>query len=291
MKRSKKITIGIILFFVIIAVIIVGRYSMGLYFEKKFSKRPPPGIIVEVVTNKNFSQTLESYCTSLSSKTTSFKIKKNELLEPINFNTKVNKGDILAKLSNKTITAPFSGVIGKRGISGSSLGGENTIILTLDDSRRILCDLTIPETYAAILKKGFKLNATFSAYKDKTFSRTIELVASRVDAQTRSILARAKINNENLEILPGSLLEIEILYNEKNALSIPDTALIMEGNKKFVYQVIENNMIKKTETETGVRDQENLEVLDGLTQGDKVVAEGLTKVRPNMKIKPIIKSQ
>ena len=291
MKRSKKITIGIILFFVIITVIIVGRYSMGLYFEKKFSKRPPPGIIVEVVTNKNFSQTLESYCTSLSSKTTSFKIKKNELLEPINFNTKVNKGDILAKLSNKTITAPFSGVIGKRGISGSSLGGENTIILTLDDSRRILCDLTIPETYAAILKKGLKLNATFSAYKDKTFSGTIELVASRVDAQTRSILARAKINNENLEILPGSLLEIEILYNEKNALSIPDTALIMEGNKKFVYQVIENNMIKKTEIETGVRDQENLEVIDGLTQGDKVVAEGLTKVRPNMKIKPIIKSQ
>jgi len=291
MKRSKKITIGIILFFVIITVIIVGRYSMGLYFEKKFSKRPPPGIIVEVVTNKNFSQTLESYCTSLSSKTTSFKIKKNELLEPINFNTKVNRGDILAKLSNKTITAPFSGVIGKRGISGSSLGGENTIILTLDDSRRILCDLTIPETYAAILKKGLKLNATFSAYKDKTFSGTIELVASRVDAQTRSILARAKINNENLEILPGSLLEIEILYNEKNALSIPDTALIMEGNKKFVYQVIENNMIKKTEIETGVRDQENLEVLDGLTQGDKVVAEGLTKVRPNMKIKPIIKSQ
>ena len=291
MKRSKKITIGIILFFVIITVIIVGRYSMGLYFEKKFSKRPPPGIIVEVVTNKNFSQTLESYCTSLSSKTTSFKIKKNELLEPINFNTKVNKGDILAKLSNKTITAPFSGVIGKRGISGSSLGGENTIILTLDDSRRILCDLTIPETYAAILKKGLKLNATFSAYKDKTFSGTIELVASRVDAQTRSILARAKINNENLEILPGSLLEIEILYNEKNALSIPDTALIMEGNKKFVYQIIENNMIKKTEIKTGVRDQENLEVLDGLTQGDKVVAEGLTKVRPNMKIKPIIKSQ
>ena len=291
MRRSKKITIAIVIFFLVIALIIIGRYGVGLYFKKKFSKRPPPGVIVEVVSNKNFSQSLESYCTSLSSKTTSFKIKKNELLEPINFGTKVNKGDILAKLSNKTITAPFSGVIGKRGISGSSLGGENTIILTLDDSRRILCDLTIPETYAAILKKGLKLNATFSAYKDKTFSGTIELVASRVDAQTRSILARAKINNENLEILPGSLLEIEILYNEKNALSIPDTALIMEGNKKFVYQVIENNMIKKTEIETGVRDQENLEVLDGLTQGDKVVAEGLTKVRPNMKIKPIIKSQ
>ena len=123
MKRSKKITIAIVIFFLVIALIIISRYGVGLYFKKKFSKRPPPGVIVEVVSNKNFSQSLESYCTSLSSKTTSFKIKKNELLEPINFDTKVNKGDILAKLSNKTITAPFSGVIGKRGISGSSLGG------------------------------------------------------------------------------------------------------------------------------------------------------------------------
>ena len=291
MKRSKKITIGIIIFFVIIAAIIIGRYLMGLYFEKKFSKRPPPSVIVEVVTSKSFSQTLESYCTSLSSKTTSYKIKKNELLEPINFNQKVNKGDVIAKLSSNTIIAPFSGVIGKRGISASSLGGENTIILTLDDSRRILCDLAIPETYAAILKKDLKLNATFSAYKDKTYSGIIESVASRVDAQTRSILARAKINNENFEILPGSLLEIEILYNEKNALSIPETALIMEGNKKFIYKIIENNTIKKTEIKTGVRDQGNLEVIDGLTRGDKVIAEGLNKVRSGMKVKPIIKSQ
>ena len=138
MKRAKKITTAIIIFFLIIVVIIAGRYAIGLYFKKKFSKRPPPGVIVEVITNKSFSQSLESYCTSLSSKTTSFKIKKDELLEPINFNMKVNKGDVIAKLISKTITAPFAGIIGKRGISGSSLGSENTIILTLDDSRKIL---------------------------------------------------------------------------------------------------------------------------------------------------------
>ena len=57
MKRSKKITIGIIIFFIVITIIVVGRYSVGLYFKKKFSKRPPPGVIVEIVSNKNFSQT------------------------------------------------------------------------------------------------------------------------------------------------------------------------------------------------------------------------------------------
>ena len=291
MKRSKKITTFIIIFFLVIALIIIGRYAVGLYFKKKFSKRPPPGVVVEIVSSKNFSQSLESYCTSLSSKTTSYKIKKNELLEPINFNSKVNKGDVIAKLSSKIITAPFSGIIGKRGISGSSLGSENTIILTLDDSRKILCDLKIPETYAAVLKKDLKLKAKFSAYKDKSYEGKIESIASRVDPQTRSILARAKINNENTEIIPGSLLEIEIFYNEKDALSVPDTSIMYEGSKKFIYKIIENNMIKKTEVETGVRYKGNLEILSGLNEGDKIIAEGLTKVRPGMKVKPIIKSQ
>ena len=291
MKRSRKITIGIIIFFVVIAIVIIGRYSVGLYFKKKFSKRSPPGVIVEIVENKNFSQSLESYCTSLSSKTISYKIKKNELLEPINFDVRVKKGDIIVKLTSKSISAPFSGILGKRGISGSSLGSENTIILTLDDSRKILCDLKIPEVYAAVLKKDLKLRATFSAYKEKTYEGKIESVASRVDAQTRSILARAQINNENSEIIPGSLLEIEILYNEKEALGVPDTSIMYEGSKKFIYKIIENDIIKKTEIATGVRNKGNLEVLNGLYEGDKIIAEGLTKVRPGMKVKPIIKSQ
>jgi len=291
MRRSKKITITIAIFFLVIALIIIGRYGVGLYFEKKFSKRPAPGVIVEIISNKNFSQSLESYCTSLSSKTSSYKIKKNELLEPINFNKKVNKGDVIAKLSTKTIIAPFAGVIGKRGISGSSLGSENTIMLTLDDSSKVLCDLKIPEVYAAVLKKDLKLNAKFSAYKDKTYKGKIESIASRVDAQTRSILARAKINNEDHEIIPGSLLEIEIFYNEKDALSVPDTSVMYEGSKKFIYKIIEDDMIKKIEIETGIRNKGNLEVLSGINEGDKIIAEGLTKVRPGMKVKPIIKTQ
>ena len=275
----------------VIAIIVIGRYSVGLYFKKKFSKRPPPGVVVEIVSNKNFSQTLESYCTSLSSKTISYKIKKDELLEKIDFDIKVKKGDVIAKLTSKVIVAPFAGVIGKRGISGSSLGSENTIILTLDDSRKVLCDLKIPEVYAAVIKKNLKLNATFSAYKNKIYEGKIESVASRIDAQTRSILARAQIDNQNSEIIPGSLLEVEIFYNEKSTLSIPDTSIMYEGSKKFVYQIVENNMIKKAEVELGVRSQGNIEVLNGLKEGDKVIAEGLTKVRPGMKVNPINKSQ
>ena len=230
MKRSKKVTIGIITFFVIVATVIGGRTAMGIYFKKKFGKRPPPGVIVEIVSEKKFSQTIESYCTALSSKTTSFKIKKSELVEPIDFEAKVKKGDIIARLSSKTIMAPFEGRIGTRGISSSILGTDS-IILTLDDSEKIFCDLQIPEVFAAVLKKDLKVNAKFLAYKDKLYRGIIVSKASRVDAQTRSILARAQINNEDLEILPGSLLDIELLYNEKESLSVADTAIIFEDEK------------------------------------------------------------
>ena len=219
MKRSKKVTIGIIIFFIIVATVIGGRTAMGIYFKKKFGKRPPPGVVVEMVSEKEFSQTIESYCTALSSKTTSFKIKKSDLLEPIKLQTKVKKGGVIAKLQNKTITAPFTGKIGTRGISSSILGTDS-IIVTLDDANRILCDLQIPEVFAAVLKKGLKVNAKFLAYKNKSYDGIIVSHASRIDAQTRSILARAQINNENLEILPGSLLDIEVFYNDLSLIHI-----------------------------------------------------------------------
>ena len=288
MKRSKKVTIGIIIFFIIVATVIGGRTAMGIYFKNKFGKRPPPGVIVEIVSEKKFSQTIESYCTALSSKTTSFKIKKSELVEPIDFEAKIKKGDVIARLSSKTIIAPFEGRIGTRGISSSILGTDS-IILTLDDSEKIFCDLQIPEVFAAVLKKDLKVNAKFLAYKDKLYRGIIVSKASRVDAQTRSILARAQINNGDLEILPGSLLDIELLYNEKESLSVADTAIIFEDEKKFVYKVLDSNRIKKTEVVTGIRREGNLEILEGLSANDKVVREGLTRLADGMVVKPIIR--
>ncbi len=287
MKKSKKVTIGILLFFIVIAVIIGGRSAIGNHFKKKFSKRPPPGVIVEVVKEKNFSQTIESYCTALSSQSVSFKIKKSELIEPINFGKKVKRGDIIAKLSSKNIIAPFSGKTGTRGISSSILG-TNSIMLTLDDSKSILCDLQIPEVFAGVLKKGLRINAKFLAYEDKNYEGVIDSVASRIDAQTRSILARAKIKNKDLEILPGSLLDIQLFYNEKKALSVADTSIIFEDKKKFIYRILESNKIEKVQIVTGIRKDGNLEVLSGLEESDKIVKEGLTRLNKGMTVKPLI---
>ena len=260
---------------------------MGVYYKKKFGKRPPPGVVVEIVSEKKFNKTIESYCTALSSKTTSFKIKKSELIEQIKFRA-IKKGEVIAKLQDKTITAPFSGTLGTRGISSSILGTDSMIV-TLDDSKKILCDLQIPEVFAAVLKRGLRVNAKFLAYKDKLYGGIIISHASRVDAQTRSILARAQINNKDLEILPGSLLDIQLLYDEKQALSVADTSIIFEDEKKFVYKILDNNKIEKIEVTTGIRKEGNLEILKGLNTNDKIVKEGLARLADGMVVRPIIK--
>tara|TARA_B100000809_G_scaffold249388_1_gene280679 strand:- start:43 stop:918 length:876 start_codon:yes stop_codon:yes gene_type:complete len=288
MKRSTKITSIIIVFFLIIASVIIGRTMIGMHFEKKFSKRPPPELIVTTVKNYNFSQRLESFGTALPSKTKSFRLKKSELLTPIKFNQEVKKGDIIANLSTGNIIAPFDGILGKRGLSDDVLVSESSIILTLDDSTIIFSDLKVPETYVAVIKKGLPIEATFSGYKNKIYIGEVDSVASRINAETRTLLVRIKIINDNSKLIPGALLEVAIKYNEKNSLGVPDTAVMLEGSKIYVYKVLENNTVKKTEIETGIRNKGNLEIVSGLQMGDKIIAEGLSKTNPGGKIKPII---
>ncbi len=288
MKRSTKITSIIIIFFFIIAAVIIGRTMIGNHFQKKFSKRQPPGLLVTIVKNYNFTQKLESFGTALPNKTKSFRLKKSEILSPIEFNKEVKKGDIIAKLKSGNIIAPFNGILGKRGLSDDVLVSESSIILTLDDSSIIFSDLKIPETYAAVMKKGLLIEATFSGQKNKIYLGEVDSVASRINAETRSLLVRIKIVNDNFELIPGALLEVSIKYNERNSLGVPDTGVIFEGNKIYVYKVIENDIVKKTEIETGIRSKGNLEIVSGLQSGDKIVAEGLGKTRPGGKIKPII---
>jgi len=289
MKRSTKISSAIITFFLIIAIVIIGRTMIGNHFKKKFSKRPPPGIIVKEVVYKSFSENIESFGTAVSKKTESFRIKRDNLISELTLKEFVKKGDLIVKLKDKNIIAPFNGMLGYRGITGDILGSDNSIIITLDDNSIIYSDLKIPEIFAPFIKKNLPITARFSGSKNRTYSGKIYAVSSRINAETRSLLIRVRIENKNSELIPGSLLEVVINYNERNSLGIPDTSLMIVGNKTYVYKVSEDNITSKTEIEIGIRDDGFIEVISGLSEGETIVAEGLKKVRPRGKIKPIKK--
>ena len=287
MKRSTKTISIILVFFLIIATVIIGRTMIGNHFKKKFSKRPPPGIIVTEVVKKEFSEKIETFGTAISKKSKTYKIKKDDILNDLALKNFVKKGEILIKLKSGDIIAPFNGVLGYTGLTEDILISNNIFIITLDDNSTIYSDIKIPENYSASIKKGLPVEVKISSYKEKTFYGEVDFVSSRINADTRSLLSRIKVKNPNLELISGSLLEVVVKFNLRNSLSVPDTSIIIEGDKSYVYKIDNENVANKTEVNIGLRGTKNIEIISGLSQGDIVVAEGLKKVRPRGKIKPI----
>ena len=262
---------------------------IGIHFKKKFSKRPPPGIIVTEVVNKEFYEKIETFGTAISKKSETFKIKKDDLFEDLKLKDFVEKDDILIKLKSGNIIAPFSGVLGYTGLTEDILVSNNIFIITLDDNSTIYSDIKIPENYSASIKKGLPIDVKLSSYKDKIFQGEIDFVSSRINADTRSLLSRIKVENENLELISGSLLEVSVKFNMRTSLSVPDTSVMVEGDKSYVYKINNQNVAIKTKVNIGQRTNKNVEITSGLIEGDIIVAEGLKKVRPQGKIKPINK--
>ena len=262
---------------------------IGNHFKKKFSKRPPPGIIVTEVVKKEFSEKIETFGTAISKKSKTFKIKKDDLFEDINLKNFVKKGEILIKLKSGNIIAPFSGVLGYTGLTEDILVSNNIIIITLDDNSVVYSDIKIPENYSTSIKKGLPVEVRLTSYKNKIFVGEVDFVSSRINADTRSLLSRIKVKNKNLELISGSLLEVGVKFDLRNSLSVPDTSVMIEGDKSYVYKINKENIANKTEIRTGIRTDKSIEITSGLTEGDIIVAEGLKKVRPRGKIKPIKK--
>ena len=287
MKRSTKIITIITVFFLVIAIVITARTMIGNHFKKKFSKRPPPGIIVTEVVKEEFAEKLQTFGTAISSKSETFKVRKNDVIGELNLKDKVKKGDLILNLKSGNVVAPFDGVLGYTGLTEDIFVSDNIFIITLDDNSIIFSDIKVPESYAPFIRKGLPVEARVSSYKDKFFSGEIDFISSRINADTRSILARIKIDNKDLELLSGSLLEITVKFNLRESLSVPDTSIMMEGEKSYIYTVSNENIANKTEIEIGLRGDGKVEILSGITEGDQIVAEGLKKVRPNGKIEPI----
>lgn len=286
MNTKKKIIIFLLIFFIVIASIIVGRAIIGSKIQKEIKKASsrPSGVIAYTVIEKDFFEKIETFGTAIANRSFSIRIKKENIIRSIDFNKQqfVKKGTVIASLNSGEIIAPFEGRLGKREITPGILGDSNSIIATLDDTSKLKVDVKLPENYLGILKNGLRAEATTDAF-NKIFNGEVKTISSRVDPTSRSILAQIEILNPNFELIPGILLNIKVIFNEKKSLSIPEESLIIQGDDKFVY-LIENNILKKQKVKTGLRNFGYIEVLSGIKNGDQIVAEGTNKVRNKAKV-------
>ena len=288
MKTKTKIIIFLSVITIILAAIIGGRAIIAQKISVKIaeSKKAPVGVIATKAKYSQFYNQIESFGTAISNQSYSIRIKKDNLVSSVNFDSYpyVKKGTVIATLvNNEKIIAPFDGRIGKREITPGILGGENSIIANLDDIKFLKLDIKLPENYLGVIKQGLKVEVSTDAFP-KIFKGIIETISSRVDPTTRSILVQAKIQNENEELIPGMLLNAKVIFNEKQSLGVPEEALLIQGDDKYIYK-INNNEIVQTKVAIGRRNFGKVEILSGLNENDLILAEGTNKVRPKSKVK------
>ena len=287
MKTSTKIKTFIIIILVAITIIITARHFIGLHFKKKFSVRPAPGVIVQEVKKSQFYKSIETFGTAIAQNSKTYRIKKDDVLGNLRIENRfVKKGEIIAALKDSNnIVADFEGKLGKREIAQGVLGSDS-LIITLDDLKKIIIDIKIPESYVGILKPGLKAEISSSAFLGKIFKGKVSSISSRIDPSTRSILARISVNNKNFEIIPGQLLTVKIIYNEVNQIGVSESAVTIQGNTSFVY-IVKSDIAEKRNIKIGNRNFGKVSVLSGIKEGDLVISEGVSKVRNKTKVKII----
>ena len=285
-KTSTKIKGFLIIIFIAIFTTIAARHFIGLHFKKKFSVRPAPGVIVNTVEKSLFYKSIETFGTAIAQNSKAYRVQASEVEGKINIENRfVKKGEVILTLKDgEQLIADFAGKLGKREIAQGVLGSES-LIITLDDLKRIVIDIKVPENYVGVLKTGLKAEVTSSAYK-KIFNGKIETISSRIDPSTRSILSRIVVDNSDSEIIPGQLMTVKIIYDEIDQIGVPESAVTIQGNTAFVYTV-DNDVVQKRNIEIGKRNFGKVSVLSGLNEGEVVIAEGVSKVRDKAKVKII----
>ena len=286
MKTTSKIKTILIIIFIIIFSIIAARHFVGLHFKKKFSVRPAPGVIVKTVEKSTFYKSIETFGTAIAQNSKTYRIKKDEIREKLDVEGRfVKAGDIIATLKNDDqVIAEIEGRLGKREIAQGVLGTDS-LIITLDDLKKIIIDIKVPENFVNILKSGLKAEISSTAF-NKIFVGNIESVSSRVDPSTRSILARVIVDNSKFEIIPGQLLTVKIIYDEIQQIGVPESSVTIQGKTAFVY-VVNGRTVDKKNIKIGKRNFGKVSVLDGVSEGDQIVVEGVSKIRDKSKIKII----
>ncbi len=193
-----------------------------------------------------------------------------------------------ARAGDRTIRAPFSGVLGLSTVTAGTLVNPGAVIATLDDIDVVRVDFPIPERYLAVLRPGTAITATIDAYGDEVFTGRIALIDTRVNEATRSITARAEIANPGARIRPGMAVRVAVQQGVRQGIAVPEAAVQYEGDGAFVYRIANSERgatAQRVVVETGAVEGGFVEILSGLSNGDRVVGSGLNRIQPNAPVR------
>ncbi len=188
---------------------------------------------------------------------------------------------IQSRINDRVITAPFDGVVGLRKISVGALVKPGDLIATIDDDTVMKLDFSVPATLLTALSPGTPITGRTSAFGDRKFAGTIRSVDTRIDPVTRTVAVRAEIPNPERLLKPGLLMTVEVMSNQREAVCIPEEALLPSGRNQFVW-IAEDGpggpIARRLQVTVGARRPGEVEIVSGLKAGQRVITHGALKV-------------
>lgn len=185
-----------------------------------------------------------------------------------------------AQIDKTVIRAPFSGRLGLRLVSEGAYVSPATIIGTLQETDKIKIDFSVPESYVNLVKTGKTIHIQTITSKDD-FTATISAIEPQINAATRNIKVRARLNNGTIS--PGAF--VKVLLNEKlKGIVVPTNAIIPEALANQLVLVKQGKAVFQN-VETGIRNSDVVEITEGVSIGDTIVVSGVLYVRPNGNVK------
>ena len=205
----------------------------------------------------------------------------NRLTEKIRLTGKVD--EIKAKINDLVLKAPFDGTIGLRNYSVGAFIKPGDVITTIYDFNTLKVEASVPEAYVDKIKikdtVKIKLNSS-----DVVYSGEVYVIDPYVDEKTRTFRIISKIENKK-ELKPGMMARKILNLDSKESILVPESAIIPIDNQTFIYVIGDENIIKKVQVFTGKRLDGKVEIKKGLKLSDKIVFEGVNKLKAGIKVK------
>ena len=190
-----------------------------------------------------------------------------------------------AQLQDATVVAPFAGAMGARLVSIGQYVTKGQPLTSLVDTDPMKVELNVPERFLGQLAEGQELTVRVAAYPDATFRGTVYFVDPTVNSDTRTVLIKARLPNPDGRLRPGMFANLTLIIQvRKNAVVIPETALMLQGQKTSVFVVNPQDAVEAREVRAGLRQAGWVEIASGLAAGEAVIIEGVQKVHPGAQV-------
>ncbi len=187
-----------------------------------------------------------------------------------------------AQLARMRIVAPFDGGVGIRSVNLGDYVKDGADLVSIEDRSQMWVDFRLPERFVARVKPGQVVEVRLDAMEGQRFNGKIEALDALIDANGRSLLVRARLDNPGGVLKSGLFARTRIVFaRRENALVVPEEALVPQGGKQYIVKVVDGangKVSQRIEARVGLRLPGKAEVLEGLAAGDLVVTAGQARL-------------